>query len=62
MAAAIPATVAFGNFEDMFDAEMRIWIVYGYTLAGMVGLAMGPIFSSYITEVAGWYVIRLCMS
>lgn len=56
VAAAIPATVAFGNFEDMFDAESRIWIVYGYTLSGMIGLALGPIYSSYITEVIGWYV------
>ncbi|GAB7355515.1 hypothetical protein MBLNU459_g6001t2 [Dothideomycetes sp. NU459] len=54
VAAAIPATVAFGNFEDMFDAETRIWIVYGYTISGMIGLALGPIYSSYVTEVIGW--------
>ena len=54
VAAAIPATVAFGNFEDMCDAETRIWVVYGYTIAGMIGLVMGPIYSSYITEVLGW--------
>ena len=53
-AAAIPATVAFGNFEDMYDAHTRVWVVYGYTLAGMVGLVMGPIYSSYITEIIGW--------
>ncbi|KAF1344909.1 putative MFS multidrug transporter [Delphinella strobiligena] len=54
VAAAIPATVAFGNFDDMFNAESRIWVVYGYTLAGMTGLAMGPIYSAYITEVLNW--------
>lgn len=54
VAAAIPATVAFGNFEDLFNAETRIWIVYGYTIAGMVGLALGPIYSSYVIEVSGW--------
>lgn len=59
VAAAIPATVAFGNFDDMFNAETRIWVVYGYTLAGMTGLAMGPIYSAYITEVLNWYVFLL---
>lgn len=54
VAAAIPATVAFGNFEDMFDAHTRIWVVYGYTVAGFVGLSMGPIYSAYITERCGW--------
>jgi MFS family permease len=55
-AAAIPATVAFGNFDDMFDAEKRIWVVYAYTLSGMIGLVMGPIYSSYVLERTNWYV------
>lgn len=54
LAAAIPATVAFGNFNDMFDAHRRVWIVYGYTLSGMAGLVLGPIFSVYVTETIGW--------
>lgn len=54
VAAAIPATVAFGNFEDMFDAHTRIWVVYGYTVAGFIGLSLGPIYSAYITERCGW--------
>ena len=54
VAAAIPATVAFGNFSDMYDAQTRIWVVYWYTLFGMAGLALGPIYSSYITELLGW--------
>ncbi|KAG5753334.1 hypothetical protein H9Q70_004003 [Fusarium xylarioides] len=32
VAAAIPATVAFGNFDDMYNAEHRIWVVYVYTI------------------------------
>lgn len=55
VAAAIPATVAFGNFEDMFDAEKRIWVVYSYTLSGMIGLVMGPIYSSYVLARTNWY-------
>lgn len=54
IAAAIPATVAFGNMEDMFDAHTRIWVVYGYTVAGFIGLALGPVYSAYITHVLGW--------
>lgn len=54
VAAAIPATVAFGNFEDMFEAQERIWVVYGYTLFGFIGLSLGPVYSAYVTEVCGW--------
>lgn len=54
VAAAIPATVAFANFNDMYDADTRDWVVYWYTLAGMTGLALGPIYSSYVTALLGW--------
>lgn len=54
VAAAIPATVAFGNFEDMFEAQERIWVVYGYTVAGFIGLSLGPVYSAYVTETCGW--------
>lgn len=52
--ASIPATVAFGNFNDMFDAKWRIWIVYFYTLAGNSGIVLGPIYASYISRAIGW--------
>lgn len=54
VAAAIPATVAFGNFEDLFAAQARIWVVYGYTVAGFLGLVLGPIYAAYVTHVCGW--------
>lgn len=54
VAAAIPATVAFGNFDDMYNAEHRIWVVYVYTILGMLGLALGPIYSTFITSSIGW--------
>lgn len=53
-ASAIPATVAFGSFEDMYKSETRIWIVYIYVLTGNAGLVLGPIFSAYVTTYAGW--------
>lgn len=54
IAGAIPATVAFGNLEDMYNAEHRIWAVYTYTFLGILGLALGPIYSTYITMTLGW--------
>lgn len=53
-ASATPATVAFGSFEDMYNSETRIWIVYIYTLIGNMGLVLGPIYSEYMTAYAGW--------
>lgn len=52
--AAIPATMAFGNFSDTHDWEVRIWIVYFYTLLGNCGLVVGPIYAAYIVETIGW--------
>lgn len=54
VSASIPVTVAFGNFSDMFDADKRIWVVYAYTLFGMAGLALGPVYSSFVTLTLGW--------
>ena len=53
-ASAIPATVAFGSFEDLYGIETRIWVIYIYTLAGNTGLVLGPIYSAYVTTYAGW--------
>lgn len=53
-ASAIPTTVAFGTFEDLFDGEARIWVIYIFTLAGYSGLVLGPIYSAYVTTYAGW--------
>ena len=62
VSAAIPATVAFGNFADLFNVETRVWVVYIYTLLGMAGLSLGPIYSSYVTSSLSWYVSKLLMS
>ncbi|KAL6714782.1 hypothetical protein ACLMJK_007042 [Lecanora helva] len=53
-ASAIPATVAFGSFDDLYDPGTRIWVVYIYTFMGNMGLVLGPIFSAYVSEYAGW--------
>lgn len=56
--AAIPATIAFGNFDDTHDWEVRIWIVYFYTLCGSVGLVLGPVYAAYVVDTTSWYVIK----
>lgn len=38
----------------MFAARTRIGIVYAYTMAGFVGLSLGPVYASYITATCGW--------
>ncbi|KAI5200015.1 hypothetical protein AUEXF2481DRAFT_3729 [Aureobasidium subglaciale EXF-2481] len=57
LAAAVPACVAYGSIEDMWAAQIRIWVVYWYTVSGFIGLVLGPIYSSYITHVFGWRVV-----
>ncbi|KAG9958754.1 MFS general substrate transporter, partial [Aureobasidium melanogenum] len=57
IAAAVPACVAYGSLEDMWGAQIRIWVVYWYTVSGFVGLVLGPIYSSYITHYYGWRAV-----
>lgn len=57
LAASVPACVAYGSLEDLWSAQTRIWTVYFYTVAGFIGLALGPICSSYITEHYGWRAV-----
>jgi len=52
--AAVPATMAFGNFTDTHDDQVRVWIVYFYTFTGNLGLVVGPIYGAYIVENLGW--------
>ena len=40
--------------DDMYNAEHRIWVVYLYTITGMLGLALGPIYATYVTATIGW--------
>ena len=53
-AAAVPATLAFGIFEDMHSSGTRMWVVFIYTFAGNCGLVLGPIYSAYVSEYVGW--------
>ncbi|KAF4541717.1 Major facilitator superfamily [Lasiodiplodia theobromae] len=54
MVSSVPATVAPGSLEDMFDEEQRIWTVSAWTTASNVGVLFGPIYGSYVTAYLGW--------
>lgn len=53
-AAAIPATVVFGTFENQHSFERRIWIAFFYNMFGNSGLALGPVYAAYIVATIGW--------
>ncbi|EKG12491.1 Major facilitator superfamily [Macrophomina phaseolina MS6] len=51
---SVPATVAPGSLEDMFDEKQRIWTVAAWTTASNTGVLFGPIYGSYVTAYLGW--------
>lgn len=51
---AIPTVIVLGSMEDMFNAKDRVWTIYFWSMAGSMGLVVGPIMSSYITVALGW--------
>ena len=53
-AAAIPATIAAGTIEDLFDEHRRLWLVSIWLIIANLALAIGPIFAAYISVYAGW--------
>lgn len=56
---AVGGSVAAGSMEDMYDTEARIWAVFVWSTAAVSGLAIGPIYGSYIAHAIGWYVVAL---
>jgi len=52
---AIPTNVVAGSIEDMYGSENRVWTMFAWGVAANVGLAVGPIYSTYICETIGWY-------
>ncbi|KAF4227477.1 hypothetical protein CNMCM8980_007308 [Aspergillus fumigatiaffinis] len=45
---AIPTNVVAGSIEDMFNAKDRIWFLSLWMMLAPWGLALGPIYSTYI--------------
>lgn len=52
---AIPTVVVAGSIEDMFNSQDRVWLIFLWVMVANMGLAIGPIISSYITAHLGWY-------
>jgi hypothetical protein len=53
---AIPTNVVAGSIEDMFNAKDRIWFLSLWMMLAPWGLALGPIYSTYIIYALNWYV------
>jgi MFS family permease len=54
---AIPTNVVAGSIEDMFNAKDRIWFLSLWMMLAPWGLALGPIYSTYIIYALNWYVL-----
>ncbi|KAI7360880.1 hypothetical protein KC336_g21910 [Hortaea werneckii] len=57
---AIPATVACGSIENMWDERARIFTVHAWISSAVLGLASGPPIATYISTSLGWpYIFYL---
>src|ERR1700722_16711359 len=50
LVSAIPSVVVAGSIEDMFGTHARVWMIFSWGGFSNIGLTLGPIYSSYITE------------
>jgi MFS family permease len=50
----IPTIIIAGSVEDMYSQETRVWMIFAWGVASNIGLTLGPIYSTYITENIGW--------
>lgn len=55
---SIPTIIVAGSVEDMYGPEARVWMIFAWGAAANIGLAIGPIYSTYITEGLGWYALN----
>lgn len=53
---SVGGAVAAGAMQDMYAAEGRVWAVFLWTATAVGGLAIGPIYGSYLAQSIGWYV------
>ena len=51
---AIPATVACGSIENMWDEKARITLIHAWICSAVLGLACGPPIATYISTSLGW--------
>ncbi|KAJ5582561.1 hypothetical protein N7535_001181 [Penicillium sp. DV-2018c] len=51
---SVPATVLAGSIEDLYTQQTRIWLLWFWNCSTLLGLSLGPIYGSYITDTIGW--------
>ncbi|KAL4804174.1 major facilitator superfamily domain-containing protein [Aspergillus unguis] len=51
---AVPEIVLAGSIEDQYGRHPRIWFLWLWNCCTMTGLAVGPIYGSYISDAIGW--------
>lgn len=56
---SVGGAVAAGQIQDMFATDGRVWAVFLWTVTAVIGLALGPIYGSYLAEFVGWCVFLL---
>ncbi|EAU33495.1 conserved hypothetical protein [Aspergillus terreus NIH2624] len=53
-ASSVPAIVLAGSIEDMYTQLPRLWLLWFWNCSTMLGIAVGPIYGSYIVDTIGW--------
>ena len=55
MLGAMPAVVAAGSIENMWNVRARIWLIHIWIATAVLGLALGPPIATYVsTSSIGW--------
>ncbi|KAJ0413498.1 major facilitator superfamily domain-containing protein [Aspergillus carlsbadensis] len=53
-ASVVPAIVLAGSIEDLYTQQPRLWFLWTWNCCTMLGIAVGPIYGSYIVDAIGW--------
>lgn len=54
---AMPAVVAAGNIENMWNTKARIWVIHVWICGAVIGLAFAPSITTGVIESSlGWFV------
>lgn len=61
-ASSVPAIVLAASIEDMYTQRPRLWLLSFWNCSTMLGIAVGPIYGSYIVDAIGWSVSRRAFS
>ncbi|CAI0655034.1 unnamed protein product [Colletotrichum noveboracense] len=51
---SVPAVIAVGTIEDMWDTRARIWLVFARALVANMGILLGPVFGGFIIANLHW--------